>query len=129
MNSKIINILISLKNASIAKKKVISVVKKKMIIEILTILYEEGIIESFKNDFNIQNNKILIYLKYSPDNKGFLDSLKIISKPSKSVYLNYNSICNFSVKKRLFIISTTLGLKNSFFCKKNKIGGNFFFSC
>ena len=92
------------------------------------LLYEEGFIDSYK-DYTCNNKQVCVYLKYDSNNDGFLNLLKVISKPSKSVYLNYNSICNLSVKKNFFVISTTLGLKTSCFCKEKKLGGQLLFIC
>ena len=65
-------------------------------------------------------------MKYS-FNIGILNTLKIVSKPSISLFLNYEKICRISEKNRVLILSTNAGFLTSEECKKRKIGGKVFF--
>jgi ribosomal protein S8 len=61
----------------------IKVLKNKLAINFLFLLYKIGLIRSF----HILNNesKILVYLKYK-NNKSVIYSIDLISKPSRRVY-------------------------------------------
>ena len=91
----------------------IKVLKNKLTVNFLFLLYKIGLIKSFhilKNE-----NKILLYLKYI-DNKPAFFSIDLISKPSYRVYWTLN-ILSHNYRKYSFstfyIISTSKGLITS----------------
>jgi ribosomal protein S8 len=61
----------------------VKVIKSKLTVNFLFLLYKIGLIRSF----HILNNErnILVYLKYK-NNKSVIYSIDLISKPSKRVY-------------------------------------------
>ena len=61
----------------------IKVLKNKLTINFLILLYKIGLIRSFHILNN--ENKILLYLKYK-SNKPVIFSMDLVSKPSKRVY-------------------------------------------
>jgi len=91
----------------------IKVLKNKLAINFLFLLYKIGLIRSF----HILNNesKILVYLKYK-NNKSVIYSIDLISKPSRRVYWTLNELSHnyrrysFST---FYIISTSQGLITS----------------
>ena len=61
----------------------IKVLKNKLTLNFLILLYKIGLIRSF---FILNNeNKILVYLKYR-NNKPIFYSIDLISKPSRRIY-------------------------------------------
>jgi len=61
----------------------IKVLKNKLTINFLVLLYKVGLIRSF---YMLSNeSKILIHLKYK-NNKPIIGSIDLISKPSRRVY-------------------------------------------
>lgn len=121
MNSNIINLLITLKNASLIKKETIFVDSNKLVLELLSLFYKEGIIQSF----SVNNNSVCINLRYS-FNKNIFKNLKIFSN---SVDLKYFDLCKISTKQNLIVISTTKGLLTDTDCKKYHLGGKLCFIC
>lgn len=89
----------------------IGVKRSKIIINILKLLYENGVIRGYV----IFNESIIVYLKYY-HNKSVFTSLQIVSSPSKRVYWSLNKLHlrynnnNFS---GFYIISTDKGLMTS----------------
>jgi ribosomal protein S8 len=130
MNINVIKYLIQIKNASALNKKLVIVPCKKYFLNILNILYKEGLILSFKyvKIFNLPNLYIKIVLKQS-HNKNFFKKFKLISKPSKKVYFNYKSICRLTLKKTDYFFSTNIGLLTASDCKKHRVGGTLLFTC
>ena len=126
MNLTKIKFLLTLKNSSLVKKEYILTLFFKKNYDIIYILYKEGIIQSF----NLQNfnKKIIIYLRYYY-NKILLNSLKIISKPSNTKFLKIKDLYKLNIKKKLFILSTSKGLKTLLDCKKSNLGGKLLFIC
>jgi small subunit ribosomal protein S8 len=127
MNTTVIHSLINLKNSSILKKKVTTLHHNKFLLNILKILYREGFLVSYKVKLKIK--KVDVYLKYSCDSIGFLDNLKLMSKPSKLNYINVLDVYRFTEKKKIFLLSTNTGLKTNFDCKKSNLGGKLLFVC
>jgi ribosomal protein S8 len=126
MNLTKIKFLLTLKTCSLAKKESILIQYHKKNFDLLYILYKEGLIQSFNlTDFN---KKIFIYLRYYY-NRTLLNSIKIISKPSNNKYLKLKDLYKLNYKKKLFILSTSKGLKTLFDCKVNNLGGKLLFIC
>jgi len=91
----------------------IKVLKNKLTINFLILLYKIGLIRSF---YMLNNEKkILIYLKYK-NNKPIIYSMDLISKPSRRIYWTLN-ILSHNYRKYSFstfyIISTSKGLITS----------------
>ena len=130
MNKKVINILMLIKAASIHSKKTALVPKKKSSFFILNSLYKEGIIQNFLtiNFLNKTRSKCLIYLRYSQHNL-LSEKIKIISKPSKILYLTFYDISLLYDKNHLLFLSTSRGILTNFECKLYGIGGLALFSC
>ncbi len=129
MNIKIAKLIVSLKNASKIKQTTTLVDFNKNNLSVLTLLYNEGLVQSFlikKNKNNI--NTILVYLRYS-EGKDVLSTLKLISKPSLSRYFSYTELCFISNKFFFGALSTDKQIISLADCKKLGIGGQFLFLC
>lgn len=125
MNNTIINFLISIKNASSLKKEVLKVFFNKSFIILAKFLYKQGLIQDFwleKGD----TLQLVIALKYYYNYSNYT-TLKIISKPSSSLFFSYKDIYKLYEKHVLYIFSTHRGYLTSLECKKQKIGGFLFF--
>ena len=122
MHFTLIKFFIALKNATFFNKELVYCFYNKTFLKITKFLYVEGLIQDFYVEKFKNQYKIIINLKYSY-NLGALASLKIVSKPSWSLFLSFNDICKLSEKKVIFLFSTSQGLLSSIECKKYKIGG------
>jgi len=84
MNNFILADLITrLKVGSKTRAVSVKVLKTKLTINFLFLLYKIGLIRSFHILSNERN--ILVYLKYK-NNKSVIYSIDLISKPSKRIY-------------------------------------------
>lgn len=126
MNNNL-KILISLKNASMVRKETI-VLKSptKFVINLLIILYNEGLIQSFI--FNEVTSTATVFLRYSY-NKDIFKNLKIFSKATTLSYFTYSDICKLSNKRFLLVFSTSKGFLTGLECKKQHLGGKLCFIC
>lgn len=120
MNTQLCNLLASLKNGSLAKKQKISVKKFSQIEEFLSLLWKEGFILGYEID---SDKNTCVFLKYSRNLSPAINTISVLSKPGKKIYLNYNELCKLKHKNKLYIISTDKGLKSLNFCVGNKVGG------
>lgn len=125
MNLTTIRFLIALKNHSVLKKEFLMYRYSKSIIRVLTSLYQEGYVQSFK----ILNDKfVYIVLRYY-FNKPILKNLKLISTISNPTYITLKSLYNITDSKNTIFISTSKGIKTLHQCKREKLGGEALFSC
>jgi len=92
MNIKIIQLLISLKNAAKIKRVATAVPLNSINLSVLRLLYTEGLIQSFSIKQISTRLRIVVVLRYSFE-KPILSTLKIVSKPSFSKYLKFNDVC------------------------------------
>ena len=126
MHSNGVKFLLALKNASVLKKEIVFFYYNNLFLKLAKVLYRTGLIQNFCIEKKKKKFQIIIFLKYS-FNIGILNTLKIVSKPSISLFLNYEKICRISEKNRILILSTNAGFLTSEECKKRKIGGKVFF--
>jgi len=126
MRIQTIKLLVSLKNASELKKEYVLIKYNITFEKILSFFYSEGLILSYQREF--YSNSFKIFLKNSQGN-NFFKNLKILSSPSKQLFLRFKDIVLLNEKKQIFIFFTTKGLYSSIICKKLKVGGTLLFSC
>jgi small subunit ribosomal protein S8 len=133
MNIQTIKFLNKLKNASLFNKEDITVAYSKNILGIVKILYKEGFLQSFKivaqsNLTSQVRYSLVIRLRYFYD-KPILKKLKIISSPSRVIYLNFLDISKLAATKNALFFSTSKGILTLLECKKQQIGGALLFIC
>nr|NP_038163.1 ribosomal protein S8 [Synura synuroidea]AAF36929.1 ribosomal protein S8 [Synura synuroidea] len=125
MKNNIINFIIKLKNASLAKHLTVLINKDFFSISILKALYKSGYIQGYTIS---ENSQIKIYLRYSY-HKSVLQKIKLVSTPSHKIFIKYNTLLQLKSLNKTFFISTDLGVLNLYECKLNKRGGLLLFLC
>ena len=121
MKNYLWNMFASIKNGQIAKRSFIFHTRKKICESFLKVLWQEGFIIGYKIDSN-NKNKLKIFLKYK-NGRPVINSLKLISKPSRRIYYSIKQVWKINSSKSFIIFSTNKGLKSVLECKKLKIGG------
>jgi len=128
MNKTLINLLLRLKNISLVRKEVVYTKYFLVYKSLISLLYKEGYIQSFK--IVKKNNQKFIYLIIrSVFNEFIFSNLNILLKKGKKLNLNKNEISTLNSKNLLLVFSTNLGLKSHIACKKSRIGGKMLFIC
>ena len=123
MKNARVNLLICLKNMSLRGKEQVTLPFTKKSLTLLNFLYKEGLIQHFY----VKDKKILVVLKNFRFSNPLFD-LKVISKPSYSLYLNYLNISKIKLSKKIFAVSTAKGLVCLNDCYKKHLGGKLLFS-
>lgn len=125
MKNKLIDFLITLKNASRANKRVLYRNFDKVEASILQILYKEGLIQSYNSFYSdrVKLSKIILGSSYK------LNFLKIISKPTKKISLNLKDLYKIKEGKRVIVLTTSLGFLTGMEAKRKKVGGIVLFMC
>ncbi|RZL40869.1 MAG: 30S ribosomal protein S8 [Pedobacter sp.] len=123
MNKNLIQFLIKLKNASIARKHLIVVNHVNAINGYLNTLYKEGFIQSFNIKSDETNKKVVyIYLRHF-QNRVLTENIQFLSIPSRIKILSYNDLTKISLRNKLMVLSTSKGILGHKECLKYKTGG------
>lgn len=107
-------------NGSASYKSSIHVPTTKLNLQLITILYKEGLIRGFFNNFK----RITIFLKYNEFLKPLIKNISFFSTGGKKIYLSYKSLSKLPKNSGILLISTTKGiisLNDALY--KFKIGG------
>ncbi len=120
------DLLTKLKNAQAVKKENIKVAYLKMDEKILELLKENDYIEDIERKGKGTKRVLDIKLKYHND-KGVIDGIKFISKPSRRLYIGHKEIKPVRHGYGLLILSTPKGILTGKEAKKMKVGGEMLF--
>lgn len=110
----------NIKNGQIMKHSFVIQTRKKICESFLKILWDEGFISGYSVD--LKTNKLKIFLKYN-DGRPVINSIRLISKPSRRIYYSTKQLWKLKSTQQLIIISTNQGLKSLTACKKSNVGG------
>lgn len=120
------DLLAKIKNATMAKKEKITVPFSKMDAAVLKALVENGYIKSADVEIIGEKNVIVARLAYK--NKiASVNDFKIVSKPSRRFYFDYQSLRPVKQGYGIAVLSTSKGIMTNREAKKNKIGGEYLF--
>jgi ribosomal protein S8 len=111
-NYNLADLIVRIKVAFNARLISIKVIKTKLNLNILYLLYKIGLIRSL----HILEREILVYLKYKKNGKPLIYDMSIVSKPSKRIYWNLTMLSKHYRKhafSSFYIISTSRGLMTS----------------
>jgi len=124
--SHISDTIIRIKNASLARRKEISVSYSKLNKSVLQILEKEGYLKNVKESGKIQKN-ITAELRYENRIPVVTDA-QIISKPSLRVYYSAKEIKNLRGNRLgVAVLSTSVGILTDKEAKKKGVGGELLF--
>jgi len=99
------------------------------ITKILIVLRKQGYIRGFAITEipNIFKFKVIIYLKYTQTGKGVVNSISIVSKPGRRVYLASKALWQPQTTIGIFIVSTTQGFRTDTEARRFNLGGEILF--
>lgn len=92
-------------------------------LSILNILLRKGFIRSF---YVLSSREFIVNLVYY-EGRQLFSSFKVVSKPSKRIFMSHSSIRSRCLKRKLVIVSTNQGLLTSLECVALKLGGEILF--
>ncbi len=120
------NILSELKNATRAKKDKIVFPFTKMDFAILTKLVENEYVKSAEKETAGKKSVITVRLAYK-NKEAAVNDFKIMSKPSRHTYTDYQSLPTVKQGHGLAMLSTSKGIMTGREAKKQKVGGEYLF--
>lgn len=120
------NLIISLKNAQIAKHDSVSVADTKMNRSILDVLKKEGFVADIEKAGKDLNKRLVVTLKYE-DGAPAISDVQRISKQSKRMYVGYKDIKPVRNGYGITVFSTPQGIFSDKGARKAKVGGEVLF--
>lgn len=130
MNKNLINFIISLRNASLAKKSYVKVKNVNILASYVAVLYKEGLILSyFVEKDTLSDQEYLIVNLRILESKVITESITLLSTPSKTKILSHSQLINAHLKHKYLFLSTSKGVFSHNDCLKLKLGGIAIFSC
>lgn len=124
MTDPIADYLTRVRNAIMAKHKVVEIPASNLKKEITKILYDKGYILSYKFEEDDLQGMIKIALKYHPKTKmSAIKSLKRISRPGLRKYAGADNLPRVLNGLGIAILSTSHGVITDKEAKKLKVGG------
>lgn len=123
-----IDIIIRIKNAALAKRRIISIPYSKMNKEVSKVLVKEGFLEDVKEEVALGRKTLKVTIKYEK-RTPVLAGILIISKPSLRVYEPSKKLPDMEKRgRRTLIISTNQGIMTGKEARKKGIGGEILFA-
>jgi len=124
MTDPIADYLTRVRNAIMAKHKVVEIPSSNLKKEITKILFDKGYILSYKFEEDEKQGIIKIALKYHPISKvSAIKSLKRISKPGLRKYSDVDNLPRVLNGMGIAILSTSRGLMTEKEARKENVGG------
>ena len=124
MTDPIADYLTRIRNAVMAKHKVVEIPASNMKKDMTKILFDKGYILNYKFEEEGPQGSIKIALKYNPETKlNAIKSLKRISKPGLRKYVDSNHIPRVLNGLGVAIISTSQGMMTDKEARSQKVGG------
>lgn len=120
------NLLTKIRNAQAAKKESIKMPFSNMDLAVAEILEKNKFIEGVAKKGRMPKRVLEITLKYV-DNKGVIQGVNFLSKPSRALYTGYKEIRPVRQGYGLLIVSTSKGIMDGKQAKKSKLGGQLLF--
>jgi small subunit ribosomal protein S8 len=126
----IANMLTTIVNAQAVNKESVVIPFSKMKLNILNILKKEGYVLNVekrkKKTKKSEREVIFVVLKYD-ENGPRINGFKLISRPSRRMYIKLNQIKPVRSGFGMAIISTPKGIMTSKEAKNQKVGGEILF--
>lgn len=130
MTDPISDILIRIKNAQMVNHEQVLIPFSGAKLKIANILKEEGFISEVerkkKKTPKNELDYLLVTLKYS-DGDGAINGIKIISRPSRRMYIKAKEIRLVRSGHGVAVISTPEGIMSSREARKKNLGGELMF--
>jgi len=124
MTDPIADYLTRVRNAIMAKHKVVEIPASNLKKEMTKILFDKGYILSYKFEEDDKQGIIKIALKYHPISKvSAIKSLRRISKPGLRKYSDVDNLPRVLNGMGIAILSTSRGLMTEKEARKENVGG------
>jgi len=124
VNDTIADMLTRVRNANLARHKIVQIPSTKMTRSITSVLLEEGFIQDFEEIGEGIDRQLLLSLKYrGKEGDPVITALKRISRPGLRVYANRKELPRVLGGLGVAIISTSRGVLTDNKARHQGLGG------
>ena len=124
VNDTIADMLTRVRNANLARHKIVQISSTKMTKNISAVLLEEGFIQDFEEVGDGINRQLLLSLKYKgKEGEPVITALKRISRPGLRVYANRKELPRGLGGLGIAIVSTSKGVLTDNKARHQGLGG------
>ena len=123
MTDPVADMLTRVRNASGAKFAKVDIPSSKLKVQIARIFKDEGYIKNFKVIKDNRQGILRIYLRYDDKNRGVIQYLVRVSRPSRRVYAGNDAIPKILNGLGISILSTSKGVLTDREARKQGVGG------
>ena len=123
MTDPIADYLTRVRNAIMAKHRVVEIPASNVKKDITKILFEKGYILNYKFEDDGPQGTIKIALKYDAQNTSAIKSLKRVSRPGMRKYTGYREMPRVINGLGIAIVSTSKGVMTDKEASVEKVGG------
>lgn len=120
------DLLVKIKNAEKARKESIQVPYSKFDFQVAKLLADSGFLGNVQKKVVGRKNMLEVELKYSGAQPALSD-FKVISKPSRRMYIGYRELKPIRQDFGVAVLSTPAGVMTNKDARKNKVGGEYLF--
>ncbi len=121
------DLLVKIKNAQAVKSETVKSPYSIMDKAILDILEKKNFVGTVEVKGRAPKKVLDINLKYDTAGKGVISGVKILSKPSRHLYVGYEEIRPVKQGFGLLVVSTSKGIMDGSMARKSKLGGELLF--
>ena len=123
MTDPIADFLTRVRNAIMARKRIVDVPASNMKKRMAQILYEQGFIRNYIIIDDGKQGIIRLFLKYDREGRPVIHELKRISKPGRRVYVDVDHLPRVKNNMGIAILSTSKGILTERQARKERVGG------
>lgn len=121
------NLITTIKNAQQARKESVKVPFTNMDFAVSEILAKNGFLDSVAKKGRMPKRIIEVKLKYDAEGHGAITGTKILSKPSRRLYMGYKEFRPVRQGFGISVVSTSKGTMTAKEARAQKVGGQLLF--
>ncbi len=118
----IANFVVSIKNASAARKRTVESVSTKLVEAVAAILKKEGFIEGYEVKGDAAKRRIVVTLRYTEEGPAVAEAKKV-SRFSRRVYKAAKDVRPLRQGYGLRVLTTPKGVMTDREARRNNVGG------
>ncbi|MBN1754680.1 30S ribosomal protein S8 [bacterium] len=123
-NFPIADMLTRIRNALKAEQRVVEMPSSKMKHQIARVLTEEKFIKGYRIvDIGQNKRNLQVFLRYNKQNDPVVKGLRIVSKPSRRMYVSLDEIPRVRNGLGVAVLSTSKGVLTDKQAKMLRVGG------
>ncbi len=123
ISDPIADFLTRIRNALMARHRMVDIPASNMKKTLAQILYEQGFIRNYIIIDDGKQGIIRLFLKYDRNGRPVIHELKRISKPGRRVYVPLERLPRVKNNMGIAIISTSKGVMTERQAQKERVGG------